>query len=49
MLPGVTTEDQQPEFTEKGGDAIDVFTVCADFILHISGWAVPLHVLGEIY
>lgn len=49
MLPRVSTEDQQPEFTEKGGNAIDVFTVRADFILHISGWAVPLHVSGEIY
>lgn len=49
VLPGVPMEDHQPELTEKGCDAVDVFTVCTDFILRISGWAVPLHVLGEVY
>lgn len=36
VLPGVPMEDHQPEFTEKGGNAVDVFTVCTDFILRIS-------------
>lgn len=42
-------EDHLPEFTERVGEAVDVFTVCTDFIFRYFWWAVPLHVLGEVY
>lgn len=38
-----------PEFTERVGAAISLFTICTDFILGIAGWAALLHVLGEVY
>ena len=34
---------------EGGRVEASVSSVCTDFLLGISGWAIPLHVLGEVY